>query len=91
MSCCLLVLKNSQKGIYSDFSTDFLVEKLLYIGYLTMHPYLLNNCFVNSAFKLFILCLDFSTVFWHKPLNFKDEYTVLCGYFQVCTRTAYSL
>jgi len=65
---CLKKQKKSQKGIYSDFYTDFffLAEKLLYMGYLTMHPYLLNNCFVNSAVELFILSFDFSPVFWHK-------------------------
>lgn len=38
---------------------------------------------------IYFVAFDVSNVFGHKPLNFKDESTVLSGYFQVCTGTAY--
>lgn len=54
-----------------------------------MHPYLLNN-FSEFCYQIiYFVSFDFNTVFWHKPLNFKDEFTVLSGYVQVHTYTVY--
>lgn len=54
-----------------------------------MHPYLLSNFseFCNQV--IYFVSFYFNTVLWHKPLNFRDESTVLSGYFQVCMCTAY--
>lgn len=52
----LFTCENFTQGyLFVQISIDFfLVNKLLYIGYLTMCLYLLDNCLLNSVVKLFI-------------------------------------